>query len=161
MLNYAILIALRWIKEQQTPRNKTQVHFFIDSQTAIQNICSKTLPKTHFFLCQDIKHIAVPLSEKYEMITHWIPSHLDKESFGQYRIIGNEIADRLAKQGRRESARGNTGETNINTARKAIMTRTADLLWQIKQKFNSDGPSSDDFSNANAAQIIAETDGLR
>ncbi len=45
--------------------------------------------------------MAAPLTAKFEMTLHWIPSHLD---FG-YSIAGNEAADVLASTAAREGRR--------------------------------------------------------
>ena len=158
---FAVLSVLRLFRDDlPEPNMRTEVHFFIDSQAAISALCSHLLPENHFFLLQDIRHTAVNLSKNYVFITHWIPAHLDRISFGQVRIFGNVRADTLANRARKMSLDKVPCEDDLNLTRGLIMTESALLLWKIQSVISPpDGPSSsDDFSSANADQIIAGDD---
>jgi len=153
---------LRWLRSQPeiSSREKKEIHFFIDSTHAISSLCDPYLPEKHFFLVQDIKHTASSLSDRYNFITHWIPSHIDRLSYNQFSIEGNKLADTLANHGRIMSSNNHPCEKSLNMIRDEIMDETSRLLWKIKELLIPDGPSSDDFSSANANQIISR-DNLR
>ena len=106
--------------------------------------------------------MAASLSDIFKFYTHWIPSHLDRLSYNQFSINGNNHADRLANRARVMSSNNHPCEADLNIIRENILCETSKLLWKITRiiKSSSDGPSSDDFSSANANQIIPR-DNLR
>ena len=94
---------------------------------------------------------------RFKFITHWIPSHIDRDSAYLHRIHGNDVADKLANRARVISESGSHGEGNINVIRAKIMTESAELLWRIKLLLNPpppDGPSIDDLSFTYVNQVI-------
>ena len=99
---FAIYTALKWV--QKTSLLKEQdIHFFVDSKFARDSLCSTVIPKKLFFLIQDIKHLAGSIRARREIFIHWIPSHLDRYTQGQYYIPGNQRADQLAEKARDEA----------------------------------------------------------
>ena len=113
------------------------------------------MPNTHhFYIIQEIKHMAASLSSRLRFYIHWIPSHIERYSQGKFRIDGNAAADSLANQGCKANSNSPILEADVHSIRDQILTSSAEVVWQITQLLRktlpSDGPSSDDFSFANA-----------
>jgi len=126
------------------------------------SLCNSVIPKGLFFLIQDIIHLANSLNHVFDFIIHWIPSHIFELSCHRHQIVGNDCADELANMARESQAGVNRFcEHNIDSIRNRILNDAAHLTWSIYDllKRNTspppDGPSSDDFSLANANQIIS------
>ena len=165
---FAVYAAFAWLRQSNTFRG-TDIHFFVDNTFVRDSLCSTLIPKEFFFLIQDIKHIAHSIKCSRELYIHWIPSHIDKHTQGQFHISGNRAVDKLAEQAR-EQARDllSTGQNVLSheSVRERILGESASLVWEISKllrrdtNYNpSDSPSSDDFSSSNADQIIL-LDGL-
>ncbi len=141
-----------------------------DNSFARTSLCNNTIPPRFFFLIQEIRHLAASLSNRFNFIVHWIPSHVREYTFDRYNIPGSDIADTLANIAREKSFENqnidDTQEFDIEIIRDKIMTESAKLTWKISgilkkfSPFPSDSPSSDDFSSANANQIISVGDDL-
>ena len=128
------------------------IHFFVDSLSAKQVLCEKWKAKKYNQLIQDILHTAEKIEGKRELVIslHWIPSHIDKLTQGRYRIEGNTKADNLANIAQEIA----TDEKSREQTRDEILMKSIDLIWNISSLLlHTDGPSSDDFSSANANQI--------
>ena len=161
---FAILITLRWLKESST-FNRHDVHFFVDNIFARDSLCDTKLPRKHFFLIQDIKHVASSIKFTRRFFIHWIPSHVDKYTQGQFAITGNQQADKLAGNAQRITESLSHFPAGVEDIRERIMEESVKLTWRIRNmlKFGiptPDGPSSDDFSSANADQIILSEEDL-
>jgi len=162
---FAILAVLRWLKHSSSNFHGCEVHFFTDNAFTRTSLCDSVLPKTHFFLIQDIKHLASSLTSSHRFLIHWIPSHIDKHTYGQFRIAGNCCADRLAGEAQVLSTEL-PDIPSIEIIREKILDESALLTWSITNLLDlssappSDGPSSDDFSSANADQIVLLEDDL-
>jgi ribonuclease HI len=64
----------------------TQLYLFNDSQAAIQKV-----QNNHSFNSLKARELICQISQKATVNIHWVPSHVE--------VQGNEIADKLAKQG--------------------------------------------------------------
>ena len=49
-------------------------------------------------LVEDIRNLAQILNPRFKFIIHWVPSDIERTSFGIKPIRGNIEADRLAKE---------------------------------------------------------------
>ena len=148
---YAIAKAIEWLQSTQEYKNR-DIHFFVDSLSAKQVLCEKWKAKKYNQLIQDILHTAEKIEGKRELVIslHWIPSHIDKLTQGRYRIEGNTKADNLANIAQEIA----TDEKSREQTRDEILMKSIDLIWNISSLLlHTDGPSSDDFSSANANQI--------
>ena len=98
-----------------------------------------------FYPKQEIDHLADRITKDKHIYIHWIPSHIDKYTYGQFTIDGNKRADRLAVQAQGKAA----GEKNHEEITANILSKSIELIWKIntlilKEK-ESNGPSPDDF----------------
>ena len=88
--------------------------------------------------------MAAPLTAKFNMTLHWIPSHLD---FG-YGIAGNEAADVLASAAARESRRQDHVNPNKSLGsmfvHKCLRHEAARLVHNIEQMFPRDDQDDND-----------------
>ena len=164
---YAIYTALKWFLHLRESRTE-KVHFFVDNIYARDALCNTLIPRKYFFLIQDIKHIASVIQIDHDLFIHWIPSHLETHTSGQFYIPGNCHADRLANIAREQAQAFIDTDQNFHShesIRNQILQEAASLIWTISTLLEendnfSDGPSSDDFSSANADQIILLEDNL-
>ena len=130
----------------------------------VRNILSDNdTPSSHFLLIQDIRHLAAILRQhKKELFIYWIPSHLQDHTRGRFSIPENERADELANTARNHE--NNSDQIlDHSRVRDSIMHCAAHLTWQISgllRKFAPDDPSSDDFSSADADQVVLPEDNL-
>ena len=133
----AFLSVLRWARDSgcATIGEKRNFHFITDSQTVVSMLTRNTIPKAHFYIIQEIKHYAISLSETFNFRVHWIPSHLDRYSFGRNQIQGNIRADTLANIARELSINHplskQVQEGNIEHIRTEILGRSRELLDEI------------------------------
>ena len=164
---FAIYTALKWFSLSRHYRME-DIHFFVDNIFVRDSLCSTIIPRRFFFLIQDIKHIAASVQIHHNLHIHWIPSHIDDHTNGQFSISGNHHADRLAEKARQE-ARAllylELQSPSHEIIRNQILEESVELIWRISNSLkeddnDSDGPSSDDFSSANANQIILSEDNL-
>ena len=81
---FAVKLALEFI-EQHTKESHV---IFTDSKSALQLIAS--CPKTYVNVVTEIKKILGRLNRQRQVVLHWIRGHT--------QIMGNEIADKLAKK---------------------------------------------------------------
>jgi ribonuclease HI len=151
---FAILSVLRWLGHSRRLDDISDVHFFTDSASVRIALCETVILRSHFFLIQEIKHLAASLSHQHNFTIHWIPSHIDKYTNKRFAIAGNLCADILSKQGQ-QLAEDLPEISNIEHIREKILEESVLLVWSISRllnnsNFSSDGPSSDDFSSANA-----------
>ena len=167
---YAVYLALIWLRDHPSSRithdldTIKPIHIFTDSMYVFNILTKIYIPKKHFSLIEDIKNIASFLNDDYSITIHWIPSHIEKTSFGEKPIIGNDRADTLADLAQERSTYQHNN-LNINLIRKQIMAESArlissidDLLKLNHRRVPTGGPSIflDDFSRADAIRNVSE-----
>ena len=165
---FAFLSVLRWLVCAEiitSSDSAMDFHFITDSAYVKRILCQTQIPETHFYIIQEIKHLAASLSSHLKFYIHWIPSHIERFSQGKFRIDGNTAADALANQGREANSNSPILEADVHSIRAQILTSSAEVVWQITQLLKdtpppSDGPSSDDFSFANANQVFSSGEPL-
>ena len=144
--------ALKWIEHSKIDGNK-DIHFFVDSLFVKNTLCGEVKTEIFFYLKQEIDHIADRIKKDKHIYIHWIPSHIDKYTHGQFIIDGNKRADILAVQAQGKA----TVERSNEEIRERILSKSIELIWRINtlilRETESNGPSPDDFSPANANQI--------
>ena len=155
---FAIYSLLKWLHIHYRCNNK-QIHIFTDSLNTVRTLCNPTIPEKLFNLTEDIKNLAQILYPRFKLIIHWIPSHIERTSFGIRPIHGNVEADRLAKQAQNQAAVSET-LNNIGIIRDRIFDYSASLTAAIDRLIVSksvpcDGPSSDDFSLSDAIRDVS------
>ena len=124
-------------------------------------LCGEVKTEIFFYLKQEIDHIADRIKKDKHIYIHWIPSHIDKYTHDQFIIDGNKEADKLAVHAQNRA----TNEKNHEEIRERILSKSVQIIWKINtlilRKTNSNGPSPDDFSPANANQIAHSMRNLR
>jgi len=163
---FAIYKAVLWTNSLKTKQKVKTLHIFSDSRYSIDTLCCHTKSNCNHRLLNEIHNALESTSSK--LILHWIPSHVEvKEGRQTFDIIGNTIADTLARE-----AADNINARALNydkyfvaspkqlTEASAHLTSSIDSMLQSVQT-NHDhessdsqpsGPSSDDFSLADAQQ---------
>ena len=135
------------------------IHIFSDSKYTIGLLCSKHTDNKYFYLTNLILDIAS--DKNFPTVSlHWIPSHISYMSNNKkIEIQGNVIADRLAANAAsdRYSRCLNVEDIFFRIPRQVLQS-SANLVHAIDCKILDElktkpiGPSSDDFSLANATQ---------
>ncbi len=158
---YAIYKSLKYIQRTFKRKMKNEIHIFTDSRYSIDVLTMATHGKQHVSL---INRIIAELSTRNspKLVMHWIPSHVSFISNkGKEYIEGNEIADILAKRGAEECNNKIDANKNFIEIPQQLYHAAATLTLEIDnmtrrvgEQFSSQpiGPSSDDFSLANATQ---------
>jgi len=155
---FAVYSLLKWLCIRSKHNNK-QIHIFTDSLNTLRALCNPTIPEKLFYLTEDIRNLAQILHPRFKFIIHWIPSHIERTSFGIKPIHGNIEADRLAKEAQNRASVLDTSY-NICIIRDKIFDYSASLISAIDRLIISksvpcDGPSSDDFSLSDAIRGVS------
>ena len=88
-----ILTALQHLVDQENL--KKNIHFFIDCQPAITSAFGTDIPRHNVDVILNIRQLSSQLQNNGHCFTvHWIPGHKD--------FKGNELADKLAKEGAKQ-----------------------------------------------------------
>ena len=90
---------------------------------------SQGLPKQHFFLIQEVKHLTSSLQNAHKFFLHCIPAHIDKCTCGPFAIAGNLCADMLASSKLRSLS-------NIENKRETIQNESTLLMWSNLPRVN-------------------------
>ena len=120
---FSVYSLLEWLHTRYRFNNK-QIHIFTDSLNTVRTLCNTLLPERLFYLTEDIRNLAQILYPRFKFIIHWIPSHIERTSFGIKPIHGNIEADRLAKEAQNQAA---VLVTSNNTASSEIRFLTTAL----------------------------------
>ena len=158
---YAIKNTLERIQERFLEGEPVvkDIHIFSDSKYTIGLLYSKHTDNKYFYLTNLILDIAS--DKNFPTVNlHWIPSHISYMSNNKkIEIQGNVIADRLAANAAsdRYSRCLNVEDIFAHLPRQVLQS-SANLVHAIDCKILDEletkpiGPSSDDFSLANATQ---------
>ena len=146
---FAVYKAIKLIQNKQQYMGG-DIHFFVDSMYVKNILCGQTSPKKYTRLIQDIQHSANQIDKDRNIFIHWIPSHLETHTNGKCRIEGNIEADWAANLGRESDIKVKNYEILLNE----ILDKSIELVWNISMLvLKNDGPSSDNFSSADANRI--------
>ena len=129
----AIKMTLRFILEELSRKPVKHIRIMSDSQTAIGVLTLGWDANAHMLLIQEIQDLWREVERKGTRITlDWSPGHAD--------IEGNEIADRLAKEGAKEAEEMELdssqpiSQSDIKKSTKDAMDIKWQRRWEITDK---------------------------
>jgi hypothetical protein len=124
---FAIYKALQSIKQDQN--QKKEIFIFIDSQAAIRKLQNLYL-RGGLELVYKISTLCDEIAAKVHF--NWVPSHT--------KLFGNDLADRLAKQGL-EKEKDIESFTSLSFIKRKIKETTI-KLWETRYRSNPNSPYS-------------------
>ena len=170
---FSIYKALEYVRAKKsnlkTRKINRTIHVFTDSQNTIKLLTMTYHAGKYSMIVNRILDSLSSLNGP-NLELHWVPSHVSyrNENFQKITIEGNDIADTLAKSGA-ESRENVLNVRNEFVHVPKIMTKmSANLVSKIDKMLQNSivenehkcsqnyGPSSDDFSSADALQFTQE-----